>query len=172
VGARTVFLSGIPGNYYSDGSFEILGVPPGAYVLATRVNPSGMRPLAASLVVGTENLDGVVLEETAIVPESTWESGPRSAGGRPPGVVPLPRLTGTVVEEVSRQPIQEGSVILRLGRGLRTLFPISEGRFELPPLLPGTYELEFSVFGHSIVKESIEIADTDIKLEVTPRKLY
>jgi hypothetical protein len=171
VGNRTVFLSGIPGNYYSDGTFEVLGVPPGAHVIATRVNP-GVRPLAASLVVGTENLDGVVLEETAMVPDSTWDSAPRPAGGRPPGVVPLPRLSGTVVEEVSLQPIREGSVILRLGRGSRIVFPVSEGRFELPPLLPGTYELEFNVFGHTVVKESIEIADTDIKLDVAPRKLY
>jgi hypothetical protein len=173
-GARTLYLSGIPGNYYSDGTFEVFGVPPGAHVLATRLNPSGKLALAASLVVGTGDLDGVELQEAIAVPESVWErSEPRPSGGRLPGVVPLTRLTGTVLEESSRQPIREGSVILRSGRRTGASFPINpEGRFELPPLFPGSYELEVNVFGHSIVKEAIEIADTDIKLELTPRKLY
>jgi hypothetical protein len=174
VGARTLYLSGIPGNYYSDGTFEVFGVPPGAHVLGTRVNPSGKLALAASLVVGTGDLDGVELQEAVAVPESVWErSEPRASGGRLPGVVPLTRLTGTVLEESSRQPIREGSVILRSGRRAGISFPISpEGRFELPPLFPGSYELEVNVFGHSIVKEAIEVGDTDIKLDLTPRKLY
>jgi hypothetical protein len=174
LGARTVYLSGIPGNYYSDGSFEVHGVPPGAYVLATRGGRNGSPPLAASLVVGSENLDGVVLEESALVPESVFErSEPRPAGNRPPGVVPLGRIIGTAVEEVSRQPVREGSAVLRAGRGASLELPIStEGRFEFPRLLPGRYELAIQVFGHSVVKQPIEITDTDITVEVAPRKLY
>jgi hypothetical protein len=176
LGARYVHLSGIPGDYYADGTFEVHGVPPGLHVVVTASSLIGpqlqaansLLAEAASVIVGTENLDGVALVEAALVPESR----PLPAGNRSPGVIPLARLTGTVVEEVSRLPIQEGTVVLRAGRGAKISLPLTtEGRFEFPPLLPGSYELEVNVFGHTAFKEPIEIADTDIKFDVAPRKL-
>jgi hypothetical protein len=185
--ARSVYLSGIPGDYYADGTFEVHGVPPGLHVVATggvpfgrllasRTFPQAQTAIAAqatSVVVGTENLDGVMLVETLMVPESVYvRSEPRPAGNRPPGTIPLARLAGKVVEEVSRLPIREGKVTLKVGRGITVSMPITaEGGFEFPPLFPGTYDLEVSVFGHTAVRESIEIADTDVKHEVAPRKL-
>jgi hypothetical protein len=179
LGARSIYLSGIPGDYYADGTFEVHGVPPGLHVVATSNVPFGTQAQtaiaaqAASVVVGTENLDGVVLVETLLVPESVYvRSEPRPAGNRPPGAVPLARLGGKVIEEVSRLPIREGKVTLKVGRGISVSMPITaEGGFEFPPLFPGTYDLEVSVFGHTAVTEPVEIADTDVKLEVTPRKL-
>jgi hypothetical protein len=179
-GARFVHLSGIAGDYYDDGTFEVHGVPPGLHVIATGnilIGPqaqtaSSTLPQAASVVVGTENLDGVVLVDAAMVPESVYVlSEPRPAGNRPPGVVPLARLSGKVIEEVSRLPIREGRVVLKVDRGVSMSIPITtEGGFEFPPLLPGTYHLEVNVFGHAFVRESIELGSTDIKLDVASRK--
>jgi hypothetical protein len=181
IGPRIVYLSGIPGDYYADGTFEVHGVPPGLHVVGTLGSPIGARlqtanstlAQAASVVVGTENLDGLVLVEAVMVPASVYErSEPRPAGNRPPGPVPLARLAGKIIEEVSRLSIREGKVVLKLGQGVAMSMPISaEGGFEFPSLLPGTYELEVNVFAHTPVKESIEIGDTDVKLEVAPRKL-
>jgi hypothetical protein len=173
-GARSVFLSGIPGNYYSDGTFEVLNVPPGKHVLATRDTPSGSRPLAASLVVGATDLDGVVLNEAAIIPASVWEqSEPRPAGDTPPGILPLARLTGTVREEISGLPIPEGTVMLKVERGSPLSLPIDDkGKFEIPPLLPGSNELDVQIFGHSNTRQTIAVEDKDMKLEIASRKLY
>jgi hypothetical protein len=173
-GNRTVYVSGIPGAVYSDGTFEVYGIPPGRHSIVTRDNPTGLKPLAASVVVENGNLDGIVLVETAMLPLRAWEpSPPRPAGGRPAGNVPLARLTGSLLEELSKQPITEGTVLIKTNGYTATSFPVSaDGRFELPPLLPGTYDLEVQVFGHSSIKQSIEIDDQDMKIELLSRRLY
>jgi hypothetical protein len=173
-GRRTVYLSGIPGNVYSDGTFEVYGVPPGRHSIVTRENPGGLKPLAASVVVENGNLDGIVLAETAMLPIRAWEpSPPKPAGGHPVGNVPLARLTGSLIEEASKQPIAEGTVLIKSNGYFNASFPVdADGRFELPPLLPGTYDLEVQIFGHSNIKQSFEIDDKDMKLELISRKLY
>jgi hypothetical protein len=169
-GNRTVYVSGIPGTVYSDGTFEVFGIPPGRHVIVTRENS----PMAASVVVENSNLDDIVLVETAMLPIRAWEpASPRPAGAHPVGNVPLARLTGILVEELSKKPIPEGSVLVKTNGYYSASFPVdAEGHFELPPLLPGTYDLEVQIFGHSNIKQSIEIDDKDMKLELISRKLY
>lgn len=173
-GARTIYLSGIPGAVYSDGTFEVYGVPPGRHTIVTRYNPTGLQPLAASIVVGNRDIDGITLEETALLPINAWEpTPPRTAGERPAGNIPLAKVTGTLVEEISKEPIAEGTVVLKTNGYYSASFPVdADGHFELPPLLPGTYDFEVQIFGHSNVKRSIEIDDRDMKLEILSRKLY
>jgi hypothetical protein len=172
-GNRIVYASGIPGIVYSDGTFDIYGLPPGRHSIVTSDNRLASRPLAAAVVVADGNLDGIVLSETAALPNDAAFSPSRPSGDHPPGNVPLARITGTLVEEVSRKPIAEGTVMIRSEGSATASFPVdTEGRFELPPLLPGTYTLEVQVFGHSSAKQSIEIDDKDIKLELATLKLY
>jgi hypothetical protein len=173
-GNRTVYISGIPGTVYSDGTFEVYGVPPGRHSIVTRDNPTGSSPLGASIVVEAGNLEGIELGETAMLPIRAWDpSPPRPAGNRPAGKVPLARLTGILIEELSKKPIAEGTVHVKTNGYASKSFPIdAEGRFELPPLLPGTYDLEVEIFGHSKAQQTIEIDDKDIKVEVFSRKLY
>ena len=173
-GNRTVYVSGTPGTVYSDGSFEVYGVPPGRHLIVTRDNPTGLKALAASVVVGNSNLDGIVLEDTALLPIRAWElAPPKPAGDRPVGIVPLAHVKGSLVEESSRKPVPEGTVVIRTNGYSTTSFPVDDqGRFELPALLPGTYDLEVQIFGHSNIKQSIEIDDKDMKLELITRKLY
>jgi hypothetical protein len=173
-GPRSVFLSTIPGNYYSDGTFEVFGVPPGKHVVATRNTPGGSLPIAASLVVGTADLDGVVLDGAAIIPMSVWQvAEPRPAGDLRPGKLPLARVAGTLLEEVSGKPIPEGTVMVKVERGEPLQFPIDKnGKFELPALFPGSYDLDVEIFGHTHTRQTIDVDDKDMKLELTARRLY
>ena len=68
-----------------------------------------------------------------------------------------------------------------MARSGATLFVLLVSLSELaaPPtiniprqLLPGTYDLEVQIFGHSNIKQSVEIDDKDMKLELISRKLY
>jgi hypothetical protein len=172
-GSRSVFVSGIAGTVYSDSTFEVYGVPPGRHTIVTRHNPIGVNPLAASVVVENSNLDGIVLEETTLLPIGALApSPPRPAGGHPAGIVPLARFTGTLVEEASRKLIPEGKVVVTNGYA-SAAFPVdAEGRFEMPPLVPGAYNFEVEVFGHASLKQSLEIDDKDVKIELTARRLY
>jgi hypothetical protein len=183
-GSRTVFVSGIPGTVYSDGTFEVDGVPPGRHSIVTLLtlaprraerpsgdNPAGLTSLAASVVVEGNNLGSIALDETALLPIRAWEpSPPKPAEGRAPGKVPLARLSGTLVEEVSKKPIADGKVLITNGFS-RLSFPVDkDGRFQLPPLLSGTYDFEVDAFGHSNTRQSIEIDDKEI--ELTARRLF
>jgi len=169
-GNRTVFVSGIPGTVYSDGTFDVYGIPPGRHTIVTPERTT----LAASVVVESSNLDGIVLNETAMLPIRAVEPAPpRSAAGHPVGSVPLARVTGVLMEELAKTPIPEGTIIIKTNGYYSASFSVdAEGRFELPPLLPGTYDLEVQIFGHSNIKQSFEIDDKDMKLELSSRKLY
>src|SRR6185295_3211972 len=158
---RSVYLSGIPGAVYADGTFEVYGVPPGRHTIVTLLNPSGSKPTAASIVVGDQDLAGIALAETSLLPvSSTALQGPRPAGSYPPGPIPLARISGTILEEVSHQPVPTGTILIKgeAFPGL-SLTVDSDGHFETLPLLPGVYIFEVQVFGHSTVRESVEVDD-------------
>jgi hypothetical protein len=170
---QTVYLSDIPGDLYLDGTFEFYGVPPGRHSIVTRNNPRDATPFSASVVVRDRDLDNIVLSEAFLVPMASWQSAPRPIGSRAQGNVPLARISGTVVEESSRKAVPEGEILVRSGNHYytSTFYLDADGRFEIPSLLPGIYELEVKVFGHSAVKRSVEIDDEDVTVAFAPRKL-
>jgi hypothetical protein len=46
------------------------------------------------------------------------------------------------------------------------------GEFEFTRLLPGTYELEVRIFGHSNVLQPIVVGDEDVRVDVKTLRLY
>jgi Carboxypeptidase regulatory-like domain len=168
---QLVYISGRPGVVFSDGTFEFRGVPPGRHLLATGNNST---PLAAVVVVGDKDMDGVELKETAMLPsDMRTPKDPSPAGDYAPGtIVPLARVTGTVVEETSRAPITEGEVVVKAGNYSRTIPIDTDGRFQTFYLLPGTYELRLQVFGHSTTGPTIVVDDKDLTVDLTTRRLY
>jgi len=168
---RIVYISGRAGIVFSDGTFEFRNVPPGRHLIASI--GSG-RPFAAVVVVGDKDFDGVELKETPLLPDNAREpKDPMAAGALAAGsVVPLARIKGTVIEEVSKTPITEGEVLIRSGDSSQRVPIDSMGRFETFALLPGTYDLRFQIFGHSSVGPTVVVDDKDMNLEVTPRRLY
>jgi len=170
---RSVYLSGTPGILYSDGSFEFRAVMPGRYRVAAIGNTPAGSSLAASVVVGDRDLDGIELVETAVLPvdvKTVTPPGPAPLPG-PGSTLPLVSLHGRLIEESSGRPIEEGSVKL-IGRS-EAFTPIGPGgQFEFLRLLPGTYNLEIRIFGHTNVQQPVVVGDQDIRVDVTTLKMY
>jgi hypothetical protein len=169
---RSIYISGVPGVYYLDGSFEFNGVQPGRHVLATL---DGTSPLGAFLVVGDRDIEGVqLLDDASVVPfDMRTPRQPAPAGSHAPGtLLPLPTLRGSVTEEKSLEPIPEGSIKITGYSRSETYSVDSDGNFEVPHLFPGVYTLDLDIFGHSRTSLSFTVESEDTALKLTARKLY
>jgi hypothetical protein len=169
---RSIYISGNPGTYFSDGTFEFRGVAPGRYSIAA-VDSSTAHSLGASIVVGDRDMDGVEMDPIAVLPNDAKQARPPDAAGThaPGTVLALASFRGRIVEEASGVPIEEGSIRL-MGRDSITV-PIGVGgEFEFLRLLPGSYDLEVRIFGHSNVLQPIVIGDQDVRLDVKTLRLY
>jgi hypothetical protein len=50
----------------------------------------------------------------------------------------------------------------------KAAYPIdSEGLFQIPNLLPGTYELTVEGFRHAAVRQNVVVGDEDVNLNVS-----
>jgi len=164
---RSIYISGNPGLFYSDGTFEFRGVPPGRHSIATLYNAGAPGALASSVVVGTRDVENVELEQSAMLPFQIREVvDPRPPGAHVPGTaVPLASLRVAVVDE-TKQPATPGTVFILGPSG--TSFDLPEGgRFEMLRLLPGEYRFEVQAFGHPPIVKSVSIGDEDVNLELT-----
>ena len=169
---RSVYLSGVPGIFFADGSFEFRNVQPGRYTVSTPDNPSSSRPLAAAIVVGNQDVTGIELTATPLLPLNIKTPvPPEPAGNHTPGyTIPLSAVRGLVLDQMTHEPITEGTVYLsgHYG-GSRSLVP--DGRFEFTRLLPGSYELEVQAFGHSTIKKTIVVGEDDVNFEFSTAPL-
>jgi hypothetical protein len=165
---RSVYLSGVPGIFFADGTFEFRGVQPGRYTISTPDNPSSSRPLAAAIVVGDQDVTGIELTATPLLPLNIKTPAPPGPVGNlaAGSTIPLSAVRGLVLDEMTREPITEGTVYLtgHYG-GSRSLVP--DGRFEFTRLLPGSYELEVQAFGHGTIKKTIVVGEDDVQLDMT-----
>jgi hypothetical protein len=169
---REIYLSGVPGTFFRDGSFEFVGVPPGRHSIFTPSNSVVSRPLAASIVVGNRDLDGIQLETTPVVPLSIrTPEAPGPAGAHAPGsTIPLASLRGVVVDKDTNQPISSGTAFLS---GDRDTVPYSMdllGRFQFVKLLPGRYELEVKFSEHLAETRTIMITEEDLHIDIAAVK--
>jgi hypothetical protein len=169
---RSVYLSGVPGIFFADGTFEFRDVKPGRYTVSTPDNPSSSRPLAAAIVVGNQDVTGIELTATPLLPLNIKTPvPPETVGNHTPGTtIPLSAVRGLVLDETTHEPITEGTVYLtgHYG-GSRSLVP--DGRFEFTRLLPGSYELEVQGFGHSTIKKTIVVGEDDVNFELNTTPL-
>jgi len=170
--ARSIYLSGMPGIFFSDGTFEFRGVPPGRHSIAA-IGISTAPSVGASIVIGDRNMDGVVLDPIAALPLDVRQAtAPGPAGSHSPGtVLPLVSVRGRILEEASGTPIEEGSVRL-IGRDAAVAPVGAGGEFEFTRLLPGSYDLEVRIFGHSNVLQHIVVSEDDIRVDVKTLRLY
>ena len=77
----------------------------------------------------------------------------------------LGALRLSVVEEGILEPAGPGTVYV-LGP-LGTSFDLpSDGRFEFPHLLPGSYSFEIRVFRHATITRTIVMGDEDVDLSL------
>jgi len=164
---RSVYLSGVPGIFFADGSFEFRNVQPGLYTISTPDNPSSSKPLAAAVVVGNQDVTGIGLTDTPMLPLNIKTPVPAEpVGDHTPGsTIPLAVVRGHVLDETTTEPIKEGTVYLsgHYG-GSRPLVP--DGRFEFSKLLPGSYRLEVQAFGHDTIQLMLILGEHDVDLEL------
>jgi hypothetical protein len=164
---RSVYISGMPGTFYADGTFEFLSVPPGWHTIATVENPESASPLGASLIVGESDVQDIELEEVRLLPMDIRVSAkPRDIGNHSAGsVLHLPALRVTLVDEENRQPAGPGTVYVLGPSGTSFDLP-ADGRFEFPQLLPGRYSFEVRGFRRPSVTRTIVVDEQDITLEL------
>ena len=163
---RVIYLSGIPGTVFTDGSFEFRNVVPGRHVIMTVDNPPATQALVASVVVGTGDLSGVEVSGTAVLPLNPRTPAMRiPSSTQAPGVLPLATLRGRVFDAETGTPLKLGTVFV-VGDSFARYELGAEGTFEFQRLLPGNYDLEIQGVGYPTFRRSVVIEDQDVDLEL------
>jgi hypothetical protein len=125
--------------------------------------------LAAAVVVGERDVEGLQLTPTPVLPIGIGDATPPGpAGALPPGsTIPMVSVRGTVLGKDS-SPIPFG-VVFVTGGAYGTSFSIDgDGRFEFHHLLPGRYNIEISMFGYETLKETISVGDEGLEWTARP----
>jgi len=155
-------LEGSSAILFADGSFECRGVRPGRHVILLQdklVTP--VEVMAASLVVGDKDLNDVMLEDVVVMPKQIQFPNRTPTGA----VIPLASIRGRVSDASNKSPVLGGSVTLSGAN--KATFPIdSEGSFNIPGLLPGSYDLTVEGSSHSAVRQVVVVGDEDATLNV------
>jgi Carboxypeptidase regulatory-like domain len=168
-GVRSIYISDIPGTVYSDGTFEFRGVPPGQHIVMAG-DPRASSPMVASVIMGDRDLEGVELEPVDVLPREF--PAVALSENHPPGtVIPLAGLRGRVLSETTQQPIR--GVLTVMGMYAKIAYPIdTDGRFEVPKLLPGSYFLQVSVFDYFTVNETVVVGEKDVSVDLRAKRAY
>jgi hypothetical protein len=153
-GSWAIYRGDMPGTFFADGTFELNGVPPGRHLILLQDNSSPPHFFATIANVSDRNLEGVVLENTDILPTSDLVLPVIAGTPTRKGAPALAGLYGRVIEEADGRAVPQGSVTV-LGR-TRTTIPIGrDGKFDLPHLLPGSYDLRVEVYEHFTRYETV-----------------
>ena len=165
---RSIYISGNAGTIYSDGTFEFIGVPPGRHNIVSTDSPIASRFTGATLIVGDRDLSNIELEEISVPPlNSDKPVSPSTAGDRPPGFKSLlASIHGTVLDGSTREPFNAGKVVVN-GNYSFSVTLNDAGGFDIPKLLPGTYEVEVIVYGIGAVSRTVVLDEQDSTIELT-----
>ena len=165
---RSIYISGNPGSVYADGTFEFFGVLPGIHSIVSRDNPLGGSPQGIAVVVGTQNLVDVELEEISNTPLTSPDSAiSLDAGNRPAGTrLPLRSIRGQIVDAHTHEPLNAGRVVVN--DSYTNAVPLdNDGRFEISKLLPGRYIVEVFAFGIGTVRKTVVLEEQDANLDLS-----
>jgi hypothetical protein len=163
---RPIYLSGTAGTVFADGTFEFRNIKPGRHVILTLDNAPSTPALGASIIVGDGDLNDIALEQTPVLPPNPRAlSDPRPAGTQSPGRLPLASLRGYLLDVETSQRLRAGTVYL-VGDGWASCEIGQEGTFEFKHLLPGTYELEVHGIGYPTFRQTVEVEEKDLAIEL------
>jgi hypothetical protein len=162
-----IYLSGKPGLLLSDGTFEFGGVAPG---LHTIVRIYGSTMMAASVLVRDQNVDGVTLQVTPLLPIDLFSVEPGRAAATAPASLLLSSIVGRVVDASSGQPLIEGTLTLTGHRNAQRTFALGPSGFRIPQLLPGQYALTLDVPGYATTAQPVTVSFNDLSLDLKATK--
>jgi hypothetical protein len=163
-----IYISGKPGLLYFDGAFEFRGVSPG---LHTIVRIFGTTMMAASVLVGDQNVEGVTLQVIPVLPSDVFSVEPRLAAANAPASLRLSSIVGRVVDASSGQPLNQGAVTLTGHRNTQRTFAIIAGEgFRISPLLPGQYSLTINAPGYTALTQPVTVGYNDLSLDLKATK--
>lgn len=178
--------------FFTNGSFSLLGVPPGSYrlfvwedSLGTEPSPELMKAFekrAVSLTLAPGETPGPVRIEVIPAIESAKISGLTSA---PPPAKAMGSIRGQVVDGVSGAPLAGAALNLKGWSGATPQASAqtdAQGRFEFPRLEPGLYNLAAEHPGYApattaqkempmgalIVGEGQQVAGIELKMRPLP----
>ena len=169
--SHPIYMSGTQAILLADGTFEFRNVPPGRHTIATLDYPGKTR--GATIVVGDKDLENVTLDDVSNTPaDIQLRRSPAPGGDKPPGAkLPLVTLRGRVLEEKTKQAPYSGQVFLS-GQDGPNYDLDDEGKFVIPNLLPGVYNLQILIFGYATIEQEFTVGIEDMNVELTSRKLY
>ena len=123
----------------------------------------------AVVVVGDRDLDGVQLDRVLLIPleAPAVQADPHSPGA----VVPLGGLRGRIVSAATGEPMR--GVVTIIGDSAQAPYVVgNDGSFEIPKLLPGSYNLQVSIFDHYTLNQTVVVGETDTTVELRVRRAY
>jgi len=172
---ESIDISGKPGVLFSDSTFEFRGITAGKYnIIGHPAAGAATSPIAASILVGDRNLDGIELEEIIEKPLSPAE-GTASVDRRVPGQIRLASIRGNVRDEISGRPVAKG----RSTTGSVTVNDNSvpytindDGDFVIPHLLPGNYRINVFVFGYGSYTKMLTVGDVDVPVDILVHEIH
>jgi hypothetical protein len=165
-----IYISNSAGILYTDGSFEFRDVPPGLHRIVKVINNV---VTAAPVVVGDRDVEGVRLEPTTILPADIFSDPPKTPSGTfgDSKTLSLRSITGRVLDEISQEAINEGVVtIAGYGATQRGFAITSDGHFEIPALLPGSYRITLNISGYFNATHEVTVGAEDLKLDLIGRR--
>ena len=110
-----IYLSGVSGTVYADGSFEFNGVSPGRHTLV-RFTSTSTPAHGISIVVGDRDMGGVKLQSADVLLPQDIESDPaRPSGNQAAGtIMPFASIHGKV-QDASGEPLAAGGAVTMTG---------------------------------------------------------
>src|SRR6185295_8289042 len=168
-GQQEVYLSGVPGTLYADGTFEFRGVPAGRHVVAMLGSTSTSRQFGAVITVGSSDVENLLLLDTIALPLDILSPRAEPAGAiADSSHTTMHSIHGHVVEESTHHPVA-GIVTFRgYARSMTYSLP-TDGEFEISNLLPGTYGLKIQTFESTSLDRTIVVGNEDLDLNLSVR---
>jgi hypothetical protein len=166
-GQQEIYISGVRGTLYSDGTFEFHGVPAGRHIVAALGETSTSRQLVAVINVGRSDIEDLELQDTVALPLDVMTPVvKKSEAASESTAQEMHSLRGHLVQESTHHPV--GGIVTFQGYGRAATYSLpADGEFEISNLLPGSYGLKIETFESATLTQTIVIEDKDIDLNLS-----
>jgi hypothetical protein len=166
-GQQEIYISGVRGSLYADGTFEFHDVPAGRHIVAALGESSTSRQMVAAINVGSRDIENLELQDTVALPLDFMTPVVKKSEAVPESTAQeMHALRGHLVQESTHRPV--GGIVTFQGYARSATYSLpADGEFEISNLLPGSYGLKIETFERSTLTQTIVIEDRDIELNLS-----